>query len=501
MTIAASEQSTDDGIPVELYRFLVGPASAPPVPGETADAPLSNDLSQYVFSPSTATSVLQVHVTGAGVITSPTMGASTLVASDWGVAGMGYNGTQPVDLYLARAGTSGPGYLELKYYNKGFNSQYFGGLYAFQVVSGFTVGQRYETAAILNVNWNFLDPNIQGPCGWGLFAVNTGDATGWPCDSSCVNADGTIGGSFIARDTQYEVRFSFNYGNSNWNTTAPYPRVISFKGFVITPITSADDDAAPDPTVYRFTSADEAIVYAAETYSPANLLRSPFRVGGDEASNAEATLEIERDHALVDIAGVGPPQFPVAVMVLRLHRSDLSVAATPWRGQVVGAGFSGGKGILRMKSARGLLTRKVPRFLTQQLCGNNLFDQLCKASRVVHTRGPFNISAIAGDTVVADGAATAQSGRLTGFQFGLLVAPSGLIVSILDTNGDTLILKQPVPGLIVGDDVTLVFGCNKKLSTCARDFHNTVNHNGESVLPLQNPGEGAGLAGGTATTV
>lgn len=494
MTLANSEQSAQDAEPLELYRISVGAALAAPVPGETTVTDVAEDFEGYATStPAIASGPAQQLVD-----TPPDAGlAVDDLHHDWGVACTG-GGILTLTLETDVTAPSGSQVAQLAYNNASWQSQYFGRVDGYAVYGPFTIGARYNASAFLNADWDFTNPTIQGPCGWGAVAVGDPQSVGGVAGADAVNDWGAVPFILTALAEYYRVWFGYTYGNSNWEDTTDNPRHLQIDGITFDRVTNDEDPGeSPAPTLIHHTSADVDVPYAGDTYTRAQIVRTEYRAGKDERAGAEVELTIPRDHALATIAGGGPPRLPVTIEFIRLHRSDLTAAITPRRWQVVGSRFEGPSCVLRCATVRAMLDRKVPRYLTQKTCGHMLYDGLCQASRLANTRGPFPVSAIDGRTVTVDGAGAAMGLRRNGFRHGVLITPGGLMGGIEAVDGDLLTLKQRLPGLAVSDEVSLVFGCDKLPGTCNSEFHNIRHFGGESVLPLQNPGT-TGLAGGSA---
>ncbi len=77
------------------------------------------------------------------------------------------------------------------------------------------------------------------------------------------------------------------------------------------------------------------------------------------------------------------------------------------------------------------------------------------------------------------------------FTFGIITFTSGMNVKISrkirDFTKGNIELLQPTPyDIQIGDQYSIIEGCNKTLTTCSQRFKNTVNFRGEPFVPIGN---------------
>ena len=264
----------------------------------------------------------------------------------------------------------------------------------------------------------------------------------------------------------------------------------------------SEGDPGEDPsdgTFYGYTSADVDVVYSGDTYLSDILIRNNLTAGGTESSAESIEVRVPRDSAVAALA-LGPPNPVVSLTLIRLHRADLTQAVVPWKGQVVRKRFDGPDCVLTCAGLNSLLARKLPRRKIQKSCMHILGDGLCQVLLSGFTTGDLTVDSVSGNQVTitglaAEGTALALGSITDGSQvFRNGVLNFGEIKGRIESvSGDVLTLRQTIPSHIGGSTVTLTAGCDNEIATCKNVFDNAEHFGGKRVLPLQNPGYGAGI--------
>jgi uncharacterized phage protein (TIGR02218 family) len=245
-----------------------------------------------------------------------------------------------------------------------------------------------------------------------------------------------------------------------------------------------------------YTTADVPWTYQGIDFIPFIGHRTNFNSGSGERTAAEIELSVPFDHPVATLAMQGVPRGPIGCTVYRVDRQDLTdgAAAIPLQGQITRYHIEGRWCVVTLGNVGTLLTRKLPRMLTQRSCPHVLYGPFCQADQSAFTFAGLEVISVLGRSVTVSGA-SAMSTDATYFQEGVLLTTDGLREFIEAQSGDTLQLKQPVPGLGEGDTVTLVAGCDHKARTCDTRFNNIQHYGGEIGMPDRNPATGAGLQG------
>lgn len=249
-------------------------------------------------------------------------------------------------------------------------------------------------------------------------------------------------------------------------------------------------------TTLNYTSADVPITYGGVTYLPALIERQSFRARQDGLSQAELEIALDLNNPIAQQWFVSGhlPSAPVACRILRVHADDLTDDAVPFVGQVIRTKIVDKRVVLTMASVERLAERRVPRVFNQRLCNNFLYDKVCALDP---TKFQFSgvVTAIlsGGFTVVVAGADTFAGADLSYFKDGVLIAPDGTRGWITGQAAGAINLQEPVPGLAVGNTVTLLAGCDLTYHTCVARFQNAHHRRAMDLIPDRNAFTGAGL--------
>jgi len=148
------------------------------------------------------------------------------------------------------------------------------------------------------------------------------------------------------------------------------------------------------------------------------------------------------------------------------------------------------------------IDRDIPTVKIQELCNNMLFDSKCSLERTVYELRArvTSISTIwsarlgIGGTIVLENYTNDSFGegytdKASGYYKNGYMLFNNNYVSIRDNMqiDSALWPLFPVPGLSVGDVVTLIPGCDKQASTCNNTFDNLTNFVGMPYSPSLNP--------------
>ncbi|MGL5447075.1 MAG: DUF2163 domain-containing protein [Rhabdaerophilum sp.] len=139
-----------------------------------------------------------------------------------------------------------------------------------------------------------------------------------------------------------------------------------------------------------------------------------------------------------------------------------------------------------------LYSSTCPAELGDAACGFNLNPSpFTKTASVIATDGRHVLSAAAFVNAVPDFYGRGRLRVITG-------ANAGVMMPIREHQGDTLRLWQGLPAeLVVGDQVVVSAGCDKRFATCRNRFNNAQNFRGFPLIPspecafsYAKPGEG-----------
>lgn len=240
---------------------------------------------------------------------------------------------------------------------------------------------------------------------------------------------------------------------------------------------------------YLYTSADTEQIVNGETYFPAAVKRNGIRAGtqNDDSLALDIDLPFNVD-LVVDYAyAESPPR--LVCEVYRVHRDSNPATewALYWKGRVTGFKVAGRVATIRVPSifARAL-QGDLPNVYWQAPCNHVLYDSRCKVPRASHLitttvtdvgTGAFNVV----DDGGVDGALKAGEA---------VVTRTGERRLIMGNLAGTITINYRFVDLRVGDEVTMVDGCDHSFTTCKAKFDNTINFGGHPYIPADNPFSG-----------
>lgn len=252
--------------------------------------------------------------------------------------------------------------------------------------------------------------------------------------------------------------------------------------------------------VYRLTSGTRDIVYGGNLFVATAIARTalPLETVGEGEKDLEIILPV--DHAFVRryLRSLTPPQ-GIALTLRRYYSA--SVSEQIWTGSItamaVDDSLEDPTATFRCSSYLGeQLQRPLPARTIGTLCPFTVYDRRCLVDR---TDSRFFVNAtvlfINGRTVRYDQGNTSADGWA---KFGELVVTSGeatgerVTIATMKYVGlpSTVVeieLHSLVPGLNLGEAITVYAGCDLTLATCRNRFDNVVRFGGQPHLPTKNP--------------
>lgn len=275
--------------------------------------------------------------------------------------------------------------------------------------------------------------------------------------------------------------------------------VVMFGGLAIydaeVPPGPTDPPGPEDGDVYRRTSFRRSVTYLEEKYTAQAIEHSELVLGTqDNEGTIQITLPLDDPLVTALLSPISPTR-PM-VQIYQYHRPPVN---EPDPADVITGLFDitnietvGKEATLTCASILGQGDILVPTGLVQRdYCTWVTYDPLtCGVNPAEHT---FNgvVSAITGMLVTVDGAG-AFNADPTYFQLGVFTS-HGKRTMIKSQDGDVMELDEFIPGLTVGDPVSLLAGDDRTKETCFNRFDNSARRMSFPDLPVKNPYYGQGL--------
>lgn len=246
-----------------------------------------------------------------------------------------------------------------------------------------------------------------------------------------------------------------------------------------------------------YTTAEVAVAYDGLLYTPMPMSHNDVSVT-DDVSKSALTLRVPCDCPIGELFRVQPPPTVVTLTIFVMHVED-SQAKVQWKGRIVNAEWIDESWLeLTSESAFSSLQRLgVPRRFSVpcQLAVYSQGDGMCNADPALHEMS-FVVSSITGATIRCNAAAGQPASKFAGGKISWTHGEKGYLEQRMineSTSDGDFIMTAPPQGLIVGQTVKVLRGCDHTLSVCNTVFNNSLNYGGTPYIPLKNPFGGATL--------
>jgi len=232
---------------------------------------------------------------------------------------------------------------------------------------------------------------------------------------------------------------------------------------------------------FYHTNGDSSVEFEGNTYTPATISRGSIQYNAQlEANSIEVTFSKAFSPVLEFIAA--NPATVLWIEVSRLFRDLLSEKSILFIGQIQKVTV---KGVSIQATCVGLeffLRQPIPTQRYQVQCNWDVFSPECGKSS-----SGFQLAV---SNVTVDGLRISHSDFGTKpdnfFKWGRL-SFHGHERLITEHTGNVVTIRYPIPGLVSGESVFVLAGCDGKLSTCQVKFDNIGSFGGFPYIPLENP--------------
>lgn len=242
---------------------------------------------------------------------------------------------------------------------------------------------------------------------------------------------------------------------------------------------------------WYYTGYRTPIAFFGQIWNPLEISRGDIEVGSEDRPGAVSiTVPTASDIGLLLQAGASPT--PVSVKVYQYHVDAPDEFALIFNGEIQAADIVGEICEIQAVPLQGRMNRVYPRGLFQRdRCIWITYDpDTCGVSPSGFTF-TGTVAAIAGLQIEVPGAAAFN---IAPDFFALGIMSKGeWKVGILSQSGDVIAVDHPIPGLVVGDDVILLAGDDRKKETCHLKFDNSSERLSFPSMPDQTPFAGQGI--------
>lgn len=246
-------------------------------------------------------------------------------------------------------------------------------------------------------------------------------------------------------------------------------------------------------TRYRYTSSEGDVTFGGFTWTAVAIGRDSIGKSG-EVEQTELKVSLPSTDVLASVYVGIQPADRADLTLSRIHQNmSPETAITLFKGFVSSVRFKDEEATLLLKPFNELFIREMPRYTYQGLCNHVLYSSQCgvlEGASPNQLTGTVNaiqengaIITVAGAGSVADNKSPQQA-----FKGGFVrLTDSSDFRLILDQNGDDLTLLLPFRASVLGTNVVLQRGCDKRVETCLAKFNNVPNYGGFPHVPGLNP--------------
>jgi uncharacterized phage protein (TIGR02218 family) len=239
------------------------------------------------------------------------------------------------------------------------------------------------------------------------------------------------------------------------------------------------------PTYYRYTSADEDVVFNTKTYESRAMSRNSIEATNEMARGA-LNINCERSLPMLDLFKFVPPGDVVQLTVYRLHRGDTD-AVVIWMGRVLNISWRGLEATIHCESVYTSIKRPGLRRMYQKQCPHVLYSAPCGLDRTAWVASK-TVSSISGLEITLSNMGSHSDGYFAGgyveWEFALDQYERRAIRSHV---GAVVTVNFQMIGLTPGAVLNVYPGCDHTLTTCHGKFSNSANYGGMPYIPTKNP--------------
>jgi hypothetical protein len=246
-----------------------------------------------------------------------------------------------------------------------------------------------------------------------------------------------------------------------------------------------------DSDTQRWTSYGADVTIGSETWSAVDIQHDTINKSTDFLDEGvKVTIPIRQGTEDIRRFLTGTPPPGVKMQIYQVFAPDFVLGDPLYEGDISTVEL-GAKGVLTMtlSSILRISEESIPRAMAQTRCNWRLFDsKTCRLNEAAY-RVDTIVSAKDTNWIEGSGAFLLRA-QATGqdqyFGFGYAIIGNETR-SILSQDGDRLYLNGPFYNLQVGDAVSALAGCDRKLETCLGKFNNVVHFGGMPYTPPINP--------------
>lgn len=238
---------------------------------------------------------------------------------------------------------------------------------------------------------------------------------------------------------------------------------------------------------FAYTDAEASITHNGITFEPAPVDRDSVKSSGN-LDKASLSVRLPQDLPAMQFFRQYPPAAIITLTIWQGHQADPEFLVV-WTGRVLGSSIEGNEAVLNCEPISTSFRRTMLRRHYQYGCPHALYGPGCGANKAAATI-TRNVQTVNGPRVTLP-SNWETSERRQKYVGGTLewTLPDGRkdLRTIIRIDGAELLLSSSVSGLLPGQAVQVVLGCNHQMDDCA-DLHGNINNfGGQPWIPTKNP--------------
>ena len=242
-------------------------------------------------------------------------------------------------------------------------------------------------------------------------------------------------------------------------------------------------------TFWRYNSSSEIVSIdeggenGVQDYIPTLIKRSNIVYTEEIDRIPGITIEMNFDNELVQSLIQAVHESPITLIVGRRHL-DSSSYIIFWQGRIVNTLIEDNfNAKLIGESMLSALQRSVINEYYQIRCRHTLFDEKCTIDKTTYSR-TGTVSEILSNTEIKIGGTALVPGYA---ENGFAVCNGYQYRNVITNTVNKVYLSKSIPGLEVGDTITVYAGCNRTREVCDERFNNLLNYGGFAFIPEESP--------------
>jgi hypothetical protein len=247
---------------------------------------------------------------------------------------------------------------------------------------------------------------------------------------------------------------------------------------------------------YAYTDHDQTITFDGDQYAPIPIYRDDVSSKGT-LDKATVNVKVPITSGISELFKTYPPSQVVTIVIRQGHViGGADEYPVMWTGRVLSCKRDGPEATLTCEPVATSMKRSGLRRNYQLTCPHVLYGPQCNANKVTATINRPIISLTSTSITLADG----FSGGISPLKYiGGTVEWEGVngrqyrtILRVTDLK--TLALSGPTTGLVAGNNVDVILGCNRQMGVgpqpdgdCQPLHNNIQNFGGQAWIPTDNP--------------